>query len=115
MASDKQTVAFLVEQIADAGDIRCKAMFGEYGVYCDEVFTAMICDDQLFVKTSSISHDFLDDSYLAPPYPGAKGAFRVPEERWDDREWLSAFVRATAEALPPSKPKNPRSARTPSV
>ncbi len=63
MASDKQTVAFLVEQMAGAGNIRCKAMFGEYGVYCNEVFTAMICDDQLFVKTSAISHDYLDDSH----------------------------------------------------
>jgi TfoX/Sxy family transcriptional regulator of competence genes len=105
MSSDKQTVAFLVEQLAGAGVIRSKPMFGEYGLYCDEIFVAMICDDQLFVKTSPISGDFLDDTHLAPPYPGAKNALRVPEERWDDREWLSAFVRATTAALPVPKPK----------
>lgn len=105
MASDRQTVAFLVEQMGAAGEIRSRAMFGEYGIYCDDCFVAMVCDDQLFVKASSAAHAFLDDHHLAPPYPGAKDAYHVPAERWDDADWLSDFVRATAAALPAPKPK----------
>ena len=112
MATDKQTVAFLVEQMTGAGTIRSRAMFGEFGVYCDEVFIAMICDDQLFVKASPIAHDFLDDTHLAPPYSGAKNAYRVPEERWDDSEWISAFVRATTSALPVPKPKSQKKVKS---
>lgn len=37
MASDPKTVAFIVEQAAGAGEVRAKAMFGEYGLYCDGI------------------------------------------------------------------------------
>lgn len=38
MSSDKGFVDYVVEQLRDAGSIRSKKMFGEYGLYCDEVF-----------------------------------------------------------------------------
>ncbi len=112
MASDPRTVAYLVEQMGDAGTIRSRLMFGEYGLYCDDRFVAMVCGDECFVKASAIASQFLDDRHLAPPYPGAKDAYRVPAERWDDRVWLGAFVRATTDALPPPKPKARTGAKT---
>src|SRR4051794_22768491 len=105
MASDKQKVAFIVEQMLGAGEIRSKPMFGEFGIYCDEVFVASVCDNQLFIKASPIANDFLDDTHLAPPYPGAKDAYRVPEHRIQESDWLSAFVRASTAVLPKPKPK----------
>jgi len=74
-------------------------MFGEYGVYCDDQFVAMICNDHLFIKASPIANDFLSDDHLHPPYPGAKDAYRVPADHLDDRIWLSDFVRATTAEL----------------
>ena len=50
MASNRKTVAFIVERLAAAGDVSAKPMFGEYGVYCDGRMVALVCDDQLFVK-----------------------------------------------------------------
>lgn len=50
MASHREFVEFITEQLREAGDIRSRPMFGEYGLYCDGVFFAVICDDQLFVK-----------------------------------------------------------------
>ena len=50
MASHREFVAFVSEQLREAGYIRARPMFGEYGLYCDGVFFAVICDDQLFVK-----------------------------------------------------------------
>jgi TfoX/Sxy family transcriptional regulator of competence genes len=112
MASDKRTVEYLVEQLGGAGAIRSRAMFGEYGLYCDDIFVALICDDQLFVKSTPVANQFLSDENLAPPYPGAKDAYRVPEERWEDREWLAAFVGASAQVLAASaKPARPRKAK----
>ena len=66
---------------------------------------ALICDDQLFVKPSAASTKFLDDSQLAPPYPGAKNYYLVPVEKIADATGLSDFIRATAAELPPPKPK----------
>lgn len=52
MASHQEFVDYVAEQLQDAGRIRTKRMFGEYGLYCDDVFFAVICDDQLFVKAT---------------------------------------------------------------
>lgn len=110
MASDPRTVQYIVEQMGEAGEIRSRAMFGGHGVYCNDRFVAIIGDDELFVKDSPAGQQFLDPSHLAPPYPGANNAFRVPPERWEDREWLGTFVRATAEALPPPQPRRAKRA-----
>lgn len=50
MASHPDYVAYVVEQLRGAGSIRARKMFGEYGLYCDGTFFAVICDDQLFIK-----------------------------------------------------------------
>jgi len=105
MSSQSSTIDFLVEQIHKAGEIRYRKMFGEYALYCNEKVVAFVCDDQLFIKPTSISNEFLDDSHLAPAYPGSKNYYRVPEDKWDDSDWLTDFVRQTAQVLPLPKPK----------
>ena len=52
MASHKDFVDYVAEQLREAGAIRSRKMFGEYGLYCDDVFFAVICDDQFFVKVT---------------------------------------------------------------
>ena len=49
MSTSKETVAFLLAQLEPL-DMRARAMFGEYGVYCDEKFVALVCDDTFFLK-----------------------------------------------------------------
>ena len=52
MASHQDFVDYVAEQLREAGAIRSRKMFGEYGLYCDGVFFAVICDDQFFVKVT---------------------------------------------------------------
>ena len=104
MASDQNFVDFVVEQLQPAGDILAKKMFGEYGLYCDGIFFAVICDNQLFIKPTAEGRAFMGQVVEAPPYPGAKPSFLI-EENLENREWLSELVRITARALPPPKPK----------
>jgi TfoX/Sxy family transcriptional regulator of competence genes len=111
MSTSKETVAFILDQLAPL-PVRARAMFGEYGLYCDEKIVALICDETLFVKPTAVAGAFTDDAWLAPPYTRAKDYFAVPGERLDDREWLQAFIRATADALPAPKPKKPRAKKT---
>ncbi len=105
MSSKQSTVDFITEQIQSAGSIRTRKMFGEYALYCDEKVVALICDDQLFVKKTLEGLKFLDERYEAPPYPGAKNYLRVPEEKWDDSEFLTEFIQTTTSHLPLPKPK----------
>ncbi|WP_174279293.1 TfoX/Sxy family protein [Sphingomonas bacterium] len=108
MASEAKTVAFLVDQIADAGLIQAKPMFGEHGLYCDGKMVAMICDDQLFVKPTAGGRAFADGLDERPPYPGAKPCLLVDADRWDDRDWLARLIGITAAELPAPKARPPR-------
>ena len=43
MASHQDFVDYVAEQLREAGIIRSRKMFGEYGLYCDGIFFAVIC------------------------------------------------------------------------
>jgi TfoX/Sxy family transcriptional regulator of competence genes len=109
MASDQSFIEFIVEQMADAGTISFKKMFGEYALYCDGKVIALVCKNQLFIKETDRGRSFIGEDAIveAPPYPGASLYFLV-EDKIDDRQWLSDLVRFTAQALPPPKPKQPK-------
>jgi TfoX/Sxy family transcriptional regulator of competence genes len=97
MASRESIVTYIVDQCGEG--VSARKLFGEYGLYCDGVLFALVCDDQLFVKATEEGRTFLGEADLAPPYPGAKPAFVIAPERWDDREWMSETVRITLGAL----------------
>jgi len=104
MATQRSTVEFVLDQLEPL-NVRARAMFGEYGIYCDEKFVAMVCDDVLYVKPTAAGERLLAGVPLAPPYPHAKNHYGIPGDRLDDREWLQEVFRATAEALPAKKPR----------
>lgn len=110
MSTSPDTVAFIEDQLGGL-NVRTRAMFGEFGLYCDEKIVALICDDSLFLKPSAIDQGLLERTELAPPYPGAKNYHRVPGDALEDRDWLGEVVQATADALPLPKPRAPK-ART---
>lgn len=99
MASKLTTVNFILEQIAGAGDVTAKKMFGEYGIYCDGVIVALVCDDQLFIKPTDTGKRFIGKYTEKSPYPGAKPYLFISGEKWDDDEWLTKVVKITAEQL----------------
>lgn len=105
MASKQSTIDFLTEQMEKAGSITSRKMFGEYALYCDGKVVAFVCDNSLFVKPTDVGLTFLDKSHFAPAYPGSKDYLKVPEDKWDDSEWLADFIRETAASLPLPKIK----------
>lgn len=108
MASKQETVDYIVNQIQGAGTIRALKMFGEYGVYCDEKMVVLIADDQLFLKPTPAGKEFIGEVELAPPYPGAKDWFLIPEDKWEEAEWLTTLVRVTTPEVPLPKKKKPK-------
>ena len=102
MASHQDFVDYVVEQLREAGAIRSRKMFGEYGLYCDDVFFAVICDDQFFVKVTLQGEAAFPDLPKAPPYEEAKDSFLV--EDVENRKLMTELTRITCEALK-SKPQ----------
>ncbi len=109
MGTKASTAEFLLEQLGQG--VTAKKMFGEYGLYLDGKIFAMVCDDQLFVKSTPEGKDFLGEVQEAPPYPGAKNAFVIPGDRWENGEWLAELAAITARALP--TPQSKRAAKRP--
>lgn len=97
MASHQDFVDYVAEQLREAGTIHSRKMFGEYGLYCNGIFFAVICNDQLFVKVTSPGDLAFPHLPKAPPYDGAKNSFLV--ENVEDSETLTELVRITCEAL----------------
>lgn len=90
-------IQYIADQLSGLGNIRYSKMFGEYRVYCNEVFFALVCDDKLFVKTVNSdkkSHKYLPDNILdlvdttKPAYPGSKNTAQIPDILVEDRDHL---------------------------
>jgi TfoX/Sxy family transcriptional regulator of competence genes len=103
MASDREFVKFVCEQLRGAGEISSRRMFGEAAVYLQDKVIGLICDNQLFVKPTESGRAKIGVPTEAPPFPGAKNWFLMAD--LDDPEFLAELVRATAAALPNPKIK----------
>jgi len=72
MSSELDFVQFVIEQMEDAGNISYRKMFGDYGIYCNGIIFGLICDNQVFIKSTEKGKKFVGEAVEAPPYPGAK-------------------------------------------
>ncbi len=57
---------WLFEQLAPLGALRARAMFGAYGLYCDDLFFAIVDDDVLYVKVDDVCRAEFETEGLAP-------------------------------------------------
>ena len=103
MASNADFVQYIVDQCSGAGEISVKKMMGDYCIYCDGAIFGLICDNNLYVKVTEPGRAVLKEVFLRPPYDGAKDYFYVSDV--DDRDYLTALIKATIPALPKPKPK----------
>jgi TfoX/Sxy family transcriptional regulator of competence genes len=109
MASEKNTVDFIVEQISKAGHVAARKMFGEYGIYCDGKMVALVCDDQLFIKPTAAGRSYIGEVTEGAPYRGAKPCFLIPGDKWEDGEWMTSLIRLTTAELPaPTTKRKPK-------
>lgn len=100
MACSLEFVEYLCDQLGDAGTITYKAMFGEYGLYCDGVLFGNAEDDALYVKITEAGEALLGSPVIREPHQGAR-MFLI--EELEDRELLARLVRVTCSQLKPAK------------
>lgn len=106
MASEESFVDYVCGQIAAAGEISRRKMFGEFGIYCDGKIVGLVCDNMFFLKITDAGRSLLQNPTEAPPYAGAKTYFLM--ENLEDTAFLAGLVAQTARALPEPKPKRPK-------
>ena len=101
MASTKEYLDFVLEQLTGLDEISCRAMMGEYILYYRGKVFGGIYDDRFLVKPTKSAKAMMPDADMELPYEGAKEMMLVDDV--DDREFLRELVEAIYEELPASK------------
>lgn len=102
VATDKDYLQYILDQIGPARPVNSKMMFGEYGLFAEDKMFAVVCDNKLFFKPTNRGRAFIGDVVEAPPYPGAKNYFLI-EDKLEDRKWLGQLIEMTIAELPMPK------------
>ena len=103
MASSKDYLQFILEQLSGLPDITYRMMMGEYMIYYRGKLAAYICDDRLLVKPLTCVKQLLPDAPYEPPYDGAKDMVLV--EDVDNKAFLQDLFEKMYEQLPEPKKK----------
>jgi TfoX/Sxy family transcriptional regulator of competence genes len=72
MASSKEYLDFVLEQLSGLDDISHRAMMGEYIIYYKEKVIGGIYDDRFLIKPAKSALNLMPNCPLEIPYPGAK-------------------------------------------
>jgi DNA transformation protein len=105
MATQKETVEFILDKLEDRKRFTARAMFGEYALYANGKVVALICDDQLFVKIVPASAELEHVCEKGEPYPGAKPHYMIEEVQLSKLKELPLILLKIAESLPAKKKK----------
>lgn len=103
MASSKEYLAYILEQLSELEDIRYRAMMGEYILHYREKVVGGIYDDRFLIKNVKSARERMLDASLERPYEGAKEMLLV--ENVEDKEFLTDLFKAIYDELPAPKPK----------
>ena len=100
MATSRQFLDYVLEQLSGLEDVRVRPMMGEYLLYSDGVLFGGIYDDRFLLKdVPSARNTFAEEQV---PYDGAKPMLFVDSE---DAGQIAAVVESMLPELPRPKKK----------
>ena len=103
MASSKEYLKFIMDQLPELDDISYRAMMGEYVIYYREKVIGGIYDNRFLVKPVKAASAMMPDADRELPYDGAKEMLLVDDV--ENREFLKELLEAMYEELPAPKKK----------
>ena len=103
MASSKEYLEYVLEQLAGAGDVSYRAMMGEYIIYYRGKVVGGIYDDRFLVKPVKSAAAMMPDAQREIPYEGAKEMLLVDDV--ENRDFLRELLEAMYDELPAPKKK----------
>ena len=103
MASSKEYLNYILEQLSGLEEITYRPMMGEFILYYRGRIVGGVYDDRLLVKPVQSAISYMPTVRYELPYEGAKEMLLVDEV--DSREFLADLFNAMYEELPAPKPK----------
>ncbi|MGN0559341.1 MAG: TfoX/Sxy family protein [Acutalibacteraceae bacterium] len=101
MASTKDYLDFILEQLSTLDDIAYRAMMGEYIIYYKGKIIGGIYDNRFLVKPSKSAKALMPDAPFELPYEGAKEMLLV--ENIEDKKFLAELFNTMVDELPAPK------------
>ena len=103
MASTKEYLDFILEQLSDLDEISFRAMMGEYIIYYRGKVVGGIYDDRFLIKPVKSAVAMMPDAEMELPYEGAKEMLLVDDV--ENKEFLRELLEAMYYELPAPKKK----------
>ena len=103
LASTKDYLNYILDQLSELEEITYYAMMGEFIIYYRGKIVGGIYDNRLLVKPVSAAKEFMPDAPFELPYEGAKEMLLV--ENVDDKHFLAQLFEKMYSELPAPKPK----------
>ena len=103
MASTKDYLDYVLEQLSELDDISYRAMMGEYVLYFQGKVFGGIYDNRFLVKPTKFAKALMPDAPYELPYEGAKEMLMI--EDIEDGDFLSQLLNAMVVELPAPKKK----------
>ena len=103
MASSKEYLDFVLEQLSELDDITYKAMMGEYIIYYREKIVGGVYDDRFLVKPVKTAKNMMPEAELELPYEGAKEMLLV--DNIENKEFLKELLESMFDELSAPKKK----------
>ena len=103
MASSKEYLYFILEQLSDLEAVSYRSMMGEFILYYRGKIVGGIYDNRLLVKKTRTSLELMREAICALPYEGAKEMLLVDEV--DSKAFLTKLFEAMYDELPLPKQK----------
>lgn len=103
MASRKEYLDYILDQLSELDDISYRAMMGEYIIYYRGKVIGGIYDDRFLVKPVKAAVAMMPEADMELPYEGAKEMLLV--DNVDNREFLRELLEAMYPELPVPRKK----------
>ncbi len=103
MATSKDFLDYLKEQLREIPEVTYRPMMGEYLIYYRDKLLGDICDNRLLLKPVNAAKEMLPSVEMQPPYKGAKPMIVVDD--FEDVEFMRELFDAVYSELPAPKKK----------
>ena len=103
MASNKEYLDFILEQVSELDNVSYKAMMGEFIIYYNGKIIGGIYDDRFLVKPVRTAIALMPNAKYELPYDGAKEMLLVDDI--DNKEFFTGLFNSMYDELPVPKPK----------
>ena len=97
MASTKEYLEYVLEQLSEVDGLRYRPMMGEYLIYCRNRLVGGVYDDRLLVKPTKSALALLPDAPREEPYLGGRPMLLVTE--MENKRLLQELLEAMADEV----------------